>query len=63
MIDRRTWLGLTLALALVAVFAGYYLVHKPLTPAQAVALGGTLLNVAVAAGMALYQAATGHGLR
>jgi hypothetical protein len=49
MSDRRTWLGLSLALMLVAVYAGYYLVHKPLSPAQAAALAGTSLSVAVAA--------------
>ena len=48
--SRGRLLGaLAVVAALAAVLAGYYLVHKPLTPAQALAYASTAANLAVAA--------------
>ena len=55
---RRPWLGLGLAGAMLAVFAAYYLVHKPLSPTQALVYIGTLGNVTLAA----FLTALGGGL-
>lgn len=48
------WMALVLGL--------YYWVHKPLTPALAVALGGALFDLAVAAGFAAIAAGLGRRL-
>src|SRR5687767_2494086 len=47
--DGRLALALAVALVTVIVFAAYYLVHKPLSPAQALAYLDTLGNLGVAA--------------
>lgn len=44
--DSRLWAALALALLLAAVLAGYYAVHKPVTPAQAAHLLGVALDLA-----------------
>lgn len=54
MIGAVVWMALVLGL--------YYWVHKPLTPALAAALGGALLDLAVAAGFAVIAAGLGRRL-
>jgi hypothetical protein len=46
--DSRLWAALALALLLAAVLAGYYAVHKPVTPMQAAHLLGIALDLAAA---------------
>lgn len=55
---RRLVLAFGLALGLAGVLAGYYAVHKPVTPAQAAHLGGLALE----AGAALWLTWLGGGL-
>jgi len=46
--ERSRALLLVVALGVAASLSGYYLVHKPVTPAQAAALASTLANAGVA---------------
>ena len=45
---RRAWLALGLVATIAVVLSLYYLVHKPVTPVQALAFAQTLANLAVA---------------
>ena len=61
MTNRRTGLALVLVALTGAVLALYYYVHKPITPAQALAFAQSLANVIVA--LALVVLAGGLGQR
>lgn len=58
MTDRRPVYGLVSLLALAATLAGYYWIHKPITPAQASAL----FSVGADLGVALWLTALAGGL-
>lgn len=59
---RRTVAVIAAVVWMALVLGLYYWVHKPLTPALAVALGGALLDLAVAAGFAAIAAGLGRRL-
>jgi len=48
MTDRRVWVSFGLVLVLAVVLAGYYYLHKPITPRFALALVSSLVNLGVA---------------
>jgi hypothetical protein len=62
MIDRRTGLAIVAVAVTGAVLAGYYWVHKPVTPPQALALGRTAANIGVAAVLTVLAGAAGRRL-
>jgi hypothetical protein len=58
MTDRRPLLGVLVILALAATLAGYYWIHKPITPQQA----GALFSACADLGVALWLTLLGGGL-
>jgi len=60
--DRRVWGALGLVAALAGILIGYYYVHKPATPAQALALASALADLAVAGLLGLIGGGLGRRL-
>src|SRR5258705_8263451 len=59
---RRIGLAVVITALVAGVLALYYVVHKPITPAQALAIAQTCANVAVALILAFAAGGVGHRL-